>query len=89
MERTEVARIAHYIDDIEQGLCRHPCRDMATCRQLIKLHLTIEHLASTSRNAEDLHLRPTLTVLERKARRCKRSIEARLAARTCSRHGTS
>ncbi len=78
MEKAEVKRITHYIDGIEQSLGHWDCQGMATYRQLIKLHLTIERLASTTCSIEDRRLEPTLTVLERKARRCKQSIEARL-----------
>lgn len=78
MEKAEVKRIAHYIDDIERSLGQWDCQGMATYRQLIKLHLTIERLASTICTMEDQRLEPTLTVLEHKARRCKQSIEARL-----------
>ena len=79
MEKAEVERIAHYINDIERSLGQCDCQGMATCRHLIKLHLTIERLANTTCNAKDQQLEPTLTVLERKARRCKQRIEARLA----------
>ena len=78
MEKAEVKRIAHYIDDIERSLGQWDCQGMATYRQLIKLHLTIERLASTICTMEDRRLEPTLTALEHKARRCKQSIEARL-----------
>ncbi len=79
MEKAEVKRIAHYIDDIERSLGQWDRRQMATYRHLMKLHLTIERLASTTCDTTDQHLIPTLTVLEHKARRCKQNIEARLA----------
>ncbi len=79
MEKAEVKRIAHYISDVERSLDHWDCQGMATYRHLIKLHLTIERLASTTCSVEDRQLKPTLTVLERKARRCKQCIEARLA----------
>ncbi len=79
MEEAELKSIAHYINDIERSLGQCDCQDTATYRNLIKLHLTIERLANTTCNTTDRQLKPTLTVLERKARRCKQCIEARLA----------
>ena len=79
MENAEVKRITHYINDIERSLGHWDCQGTATYRHLIKLHLTIERLASTNCCVEDRQLKPTLTVLEYKARRCKQCIEARLA----------
>ena len=76
MEKAEVKRIAHYIEELENSLGHWDCQGTATYRHLIKLHLTIERLAETSCNAKDQR---TLTVLENKARRCKQCIETRLA----------
>jgi hypothetical protein len=79
MEKAEVKRIARYIEELERGLGRWDGQGMATYRHLIKLHLTIERLAETTCAADNRQLQPTLTVLENKARRCKRRIEKRLA----------
>ena len=79
MEKAELKHIADYIDDIERSLGRCDCQEMATYRDLVKLHLTIERLANTTCNTKDQQLKPTLTVLEHKARRCKQCIAAKLA----------
>ncbi len=78
MEKAEVKRIAHYISDIERSLGRWDRQGTATYRHLIKLHLTIERLVSTTYDMDEQRQEPTRTVLERKARRCKECIEARL-----------
>jgi len=79
MEKAEVKRIAHYIEELENSLGHWDCQGTATYRHLIKLRLTIDRLAETTCVAEDRQLQPTLTVLESKARRCKQCIETRLA----------
>ena len=45
----------------------------------MKLHLTTERLARTMCETRDERLRSVLAVLEDRARRCKRCMEARLA----------
>ncbi len=79
MEEAEVKHIAEYIKSLEEGLGNCDRQEMATYRQLIKLHLTIERLANTTCNGQGQQLKPTLTALESKARRCKQCIETRLA----------
>lgn len=79
MDDAEVKRIASYIEGLENGLGDWDCREPATYRQLIKLHLTIERLAGAIDQTKDEQLSSTLAVLEDKARRCKRCMAARLA----------
>lgn len=79
MEKAEVRRIARYIEEPERGFGHWDGQGTATYRHLIKLHLMIERLAETTFAAEDRRLRPTLTVLESRARRCKGRIEKGLA----------
>ena len=79
MEKAEVQRIARYIEECESSLGECRCQGTATYRHLIKLHLAIERLAKTACSAKDPQLKPALTALEDKARRCKQCIETRLA----------
>lgn len=79
MERAEVEHIARCIEELESSLGRIDSQGKVTYRHLIKLHLAIERLAKTTCSAKDSQLKPALTVLESKARRCKQCIETRLA----------
>lgn len=79
MDEAEVKGIASYIEGLEKGFSDWDCREPATYRQLIKLHLTIERLAGAIDQTKDEQLSSTLAVLQDKARRCKRCIAAQLA----------
>ena len=82
MEKTEIKRIADYIREIEEGLDKLNCREITTQRHITKLHLTIERLMDTTFNTKDQQLKVLLATLEYKARRCKQSIETRLAVKS-------
>ncbi len=78
MDEAEIKRIASYIEGLEEGCGDRDCREPATYRQLIKLHLTIERLAGAINQTKDEQLSSTLSVLRDKARRCKQCLAARL-----------
>jgi hypothetical protein len=82
MDEAEVKRIVDYVEGLENGFGDWDCREPATRRQLMKLHLIIERLARTICETRDERLRSVLAVLEDRARRCKQCMEARLAVHT-------
>jgi hypothetical protein len=75
MEKTEIKRIADYIEDLEADLGERHYREIIAQRHLTKLHLTIERLRDTTFKTKDRQLRALLATLEYKARRCKQCIE--------------
>jgi hypothetical protein len=78
MDDAEVKRIAGYIEDLENSFVDTDCRKPATCRQLIKLHLTIERLGDRICQTKDERVKSTLAALADKARRCQRCMESRV-----------
>ena len=83
MEKAEIKHIADYIKDLEKGLDGWDFHGITTQRHLTKLHLAIKRLMDTTCKTKDQQLKVLLTILEYKARRCKQSIETRLAVKSC------
>ncbi len=79
MDEAEIRRIASYVEGLEHGFADWQCREPATHRQLIKLHLTIERLACAICETRDEQLKSMLAALEGRARRCKQHMESRVA----------
>lgn len=77
MDEAEVKRITSYIEGLEDGFGDWDCHEPAECRELVKLHLTIERLARTTCETKDKRL----SCLLGRARRCKQCMEASVAVR--------
>lgn len=82
MERAELKWIVEYIEGVEASLEQWDTQNIAIERHLTKLHLVVDRLTRMSRDTKDGALDRSLALLEHRARRCMRYIEASLTVKS-------